>query len=51
MSTIVVAFAMCVAGLTFAFTKGWSFSLVLLAVFPVMVLTTSAMTKVMQAGF
>ena len=51
MSTIVVAFAMCVAGLTFAFTKGWSFSLVLLAVFPVIVITTSLMTKVMQAGF
>ena len=48
MSTIIVAFSMCVSGLTFAFTKGWSFSLVLLAVFPVVVITTSLMTKVMQ---
>jgi ATP-binding cassette subfamily B (MDR/TAP) protein 1 len=28
MGTIVLAFSMCVAGLTFAVTKGWSFSLV-----------------------
>jgi len=43
MGTIILAFAMTVAGLAFAFTKGWSFSLVLLAVFPFLGFTTSLM--------
>jgi ATP-binding cassette, subfamily B (MDR/TAP), member 1 len=50
MGTIILAFAMCVAGLTFAFTKGWSFSLVLLAVFPFLGITTSLMAKVQASG-
>lgn len=47
MGTIILAFAMTFAGLTFAFTKGWSFSLVLLASFPVLGMTTHLITKVM----
>jgi ATP-binding cassette subfamily B (MDR/TAP) protein 1 len=50
MGTIILAFAMTVAGLAFAFTKGWSFSLVLLAVFPFLGFTTSLMAKVMAQG-
>lgn len=50
MGTIILAYAMCVAGLTFAFTKGWSFSLVLLVVFPFLGITTGLMAKVMSAG-
>lgn len=51
MSTIIIAFSMTIAGLTFAFSKGWSFSLVILAVFPVVAISTSLMTKIMQSGF
>jgi ABC-type multidrug transport system fused ATPase/permease subunit len=42
---------MTVSGLTFAFTKGWSFSLVILAVMPIIIFTTGMITKVMQTGF
>jgi ABC-type transport system involved in cytochrome bd biosynthesis fused ATPase/permease subunit len=51
MGAIMFAFAMCLAGLAFAFVKGWSFSLVLLAAFPFLMLSTSLMNKVMQSGF
>lgn len=51
MGTIILAFAMTFAGLAFAFSKGWSFSLVLLAAFPFLGVTTSLTTKVMQSGF
>ena len=47
MSTIILAFSMTISGLAFAFSKGWSFSLVLLATFPFLTITTSLMTKVM----
>lgn len=50
MGTIILAFSMCVAGLTFAFTKGWSFSLVLLVVFPFLGFTTALMAKVLAQG-
>ena len=50
MGTIILAFSMTVAGLTFAFTKGWSFSLVLLVAFPFLGITTSLMAKVMAKG-
>lgn len=50
MGTILLAVAMCIAGLTFAFTKGWSFSLVLLAVFPFLGSTTNLMAKVQASG-
>jgi len=47
MGTIILAFAMTIAGLTFAFTKGWSFSLIVLASFPFIMISTSLVTKVM----
>lgn len=47
MGTIILAFAMTIAGLTFAFTRGWSFSLVILAAFPFIAVLTSMVTKVM----
>ena len=50
MGTIILAFSMTVAGLTFAFTKGWSFSLVLLVAFPFLGFTTSLMTKILSKG-
>jgi ATP-binding cassette, subfamily B (MDR/TAP), member 1 len=50
MGTIVLAFAMTVAGMAFAFTRGWSFSLVLLVAFPFLGFTTSLMSKVLAKG-
>lgn len=51
MSTIILALSMTLAGLTFAFSRGWSFSLVILASFPFLMISTSLMTKVLQGGF
>jgi len=51
MGTILLAFAMTVSGVTMAFTRGWTFSFVLLALFPLIFSTTILMTKVMQTGF
>jgi len=51
MSTIILAYSMTIAGLTFALTRGWSFSLVILASFPFLGIATSLVTKVMQGGF
>jgi ABC-type multidrug transport system fused ATPase/permease subunit len=51
MGTIILGCSMTVSGLTFAFTKGWSFSLVILAVMPIIIFTTGMITKVMQTGF
>lgn len=50
MGTIILAFAMTIAGLTFAFTRGWSFSLVLMACFPLLGLSTALMGKVLAQG-
>lgn len=50
MGTIILAFSMTTAGLAFAFSKGWSFSLVLLIAFPFIGVTTSLMSKVMSKG-
>lgn len=51
MGTIILAFAMTFSGLAFAFSRGWSFSLVILASFPFIGISTSLVTKVMQGGF
>ncbi len=51
MGTIILALAMCVSGMVFGFTRGWSYCLPLLAIFPVVVGSTVLMTKVMQKGF
>ncbi len=50
MGTIILAFSMTIAGLAFAFTKGWSFSFVLLVGFPFLGFTTSLMTKILSQG-
>lgn len=50
MGTIILAFAMCVAGLAFAFTRGWSFSLVLLVAFPFLGVTTALLSKALSKG-
>lgn len=51
MGTIILALSMTFSGLTFAFSRGWSFSLVILAAFPFLAVSTSLVTKVMQGGF
>lgn len=50
MGTIVLSIFMCFSGLFFAFFKGWKFSLVLLALLPVITLGTFLFTKVQQTG-
>jgi len=49
--TIIMALSMCVSGLGFAFTRGWSFSLVIMAYFPIMAIVTGLQTAVVQQGF
>ena len=51
MGMIFMAFAMTCSGLVIAFIKGWSFSLVILAAFPFMTISTMMMNKVVQSGF
>jgi hypothetical protein len=50
MGTIILAFANTVAGLAFAFTRGWSFSLILLVAFPFLGFTSTLLTKVLVKG-
>jgi ABC-type bacteriocin/lantibiotic exporter with double-glycine peptidase domain len=51
MGTIILAFAMTLSGMAFAFSKGWSFSLVIMASFPAIMISTTLITKIMQGGF
>lgn len=51
MGTIILSLSMTFSGLAFAFSRGWSFSLVILAAFPFLAISTSLVTKVMQGGF
>ena len=51
MGTIILAFSMTVSGLTFAMTKGWSFSLVILAGLPFVLFSGTLMAMIMQKGF
>lgn len=44
--TIIMAFAMTVSGMAIAFSKGWSFSLVVIAAFPFIMIGTAMMNKV-----
>ena len=44
--TILLSISMSVSGLAFAFTKGWSYSLAVLAVMPFMTITTGLLAKV-----
>jgi ATP-binding cassette subfamily B (MDR/TAP) protein 1 len=47
MGVILLAFAMTLTGLTFAFVKGWSFTLVILGSFPFLITATALMNKVL----
>jgi ABC-type multidrug transport system fused ATPase/permease subunit len=51
MGTIILALSMTVSGLTFAMTKGWSFSLVILGALPFVMVNAGLMARVMQKGF
>jgi hypothetical protein len=51
MGSIITAFSMSISGMTFALTKGWSFTLVILGVFPLIGILTSLLTKIVQGGF
>lgn len=46
MGTIVLSLFMCMSGLAFAFSKGWKFSFVLLALVPCITVATFLFTKV-----
>jgi len=51
MGTIIMSFCMTISGFVFAFTKGWSYSLVLIGMFPPMLISTQMLTSVMQGSF
>ena len=51
MGMILLAFAMTTSGLAIAFVKGWSFSLVVVAAFPFIMIGTTLLNKVVQSGF
>ena len=42
---------MAISGLFFAFFRGWFFSLLLLAAFPVMMICMGGLTKAMHSGY
>jgi len=48
---ILLSYGMCVSGIFFAFFRGWYFSLILLAFFPIILLTSYFLTVAMQSGF
>lgn len=50
MGTIILAYSMTIAGLTFSLSKGWSYSLAVMAAFPFMMISTAFMGKVMAQG-
>lgn len=50
MGTIILAYSMTLAGLAFALSKGWSYSLVVMASFPALMLSTAFMGKVISQG-
>jgi hypothetical protein len=47
MGTIILGFSLSVSGLVFGFTRGWSYSFCILAVFPVLILGVILMQKVL----
>ena len=51
MSTIILSFSMTISGLAISFSKGWSYSLILLIGFPFLTVIVSFMSKVLQAGY
>ena len=46
-----MSLAMSLSGNVFGFTKGWSFSLIIMTLFPVIAITSAFTTKVTQKGF
>jgi len=48
---ILMSVGMCFSGLFFAFFRGWLFSLILLAAFPVVMILLGFTGKAMQNGF
>ncbi|CDW88003.1 abc transporter family protein [Stylonychia lemnae] len=48
---ILMSIGMCLAGLFFAFFRGWIFSLILLAAFPIVMILLGTTGKAMQNGF
>ena len=51
MGSILLAVAMCVSGLFFAFFRAWLMSLILLCGFPFFVIATALITSAFQSGF
>jgi ATP-binding cassette, subfamily B (MDR/TAP), member 1 len=51
MGMILLSCAMCVSGIFFAFFRGYYFSLLLLAFFPLILLTSYMLTVAVQSGF
>ena len=51
MGSIIMALAMTVSGIGIAFAKGWSYTLVVLATFPLIMIGTAMMNMVVQGGF
>jgi len=48
MGTIILAYSMTLAGLAFSLSKGWSYSLAVMAAFPFLMLSTAFMGKVIS---
>jgi len=46
MGTIILAYSMTLSGLAFSLSKGWSYSLAVVAAFPALMLSTAFMGKV-----
>jgi ABC-type multidrug transport system fused ATPase/permease subunit len=51
MGHIYLSFAMSLSGFVFAFFRGWLLTLIILAMFPILILITFIMTKKMKSGF
>lgn len=51
MGQILLAMAMCVSGLSFAFIRGWWMSMILLFAFPLLFLGTTLISAAIASGF
>ena len=49
--TLILSVCMSISGLFFAFFKGWLFSFILLAVFPLIFMSSFFLTKIIQSGY
>jgi hypothetical protein len=48
---IILSLGMCASGIFFAFFRGWYYSLLLLAFFPLILLSSYFLQAAMQSGF